>query len=129
MTKEVQKKYSNIHVVFSIWLESGQGERILSDKTWELLKAIATTGSLSSASRLMNISYRKAWGDLKKTEALLGFQLIEKHRGGASGGETHLSEEGMAFMEAYAGFLEEFDAAVQSSVIHFKRRLKGKPQK
>jgi molybdate transport system regulatory protein len=125
--KEITK-YSNIQVLYHIWLENTDHENVVDDDTWLLLKAIADKGSLVKASDALNISYRKAWGDLKKTEEKLGFSLIEKHRGGSKGGETLLSEEGRAFIEAYNQFHDDFEEAIQPAVIKFKRKIKGRPQ-
>lgn len=119
-------KYSNVHVFYHIWLETEDHQVILGDDTWDLLSAIAENGSLVKAAAALEISYRKAWGDLKLTEQLLGFSLIEKHRGGAKGGETLLSEEGKAFVEAYQKLHLEVEEAVQPAVIAFKRKIKGK---
>ena len=119
-------KYSNVKLRYLIWLENDIGERILDDKTWRLLQAIQRSGSLRKAAAEMEISYRKAWGDLKQTEQLLGFPLIETQRGGAQGGESRLSAEGLAFVEAYHQFHQEFDRDVQDAIVRFKRKLKGK---
>lgn len=123
--KEITK-YSNVHVLYHIWLETADNQPVLSDDTWALLKAIAEKGSLMKAADTLQISYRKAWGDLKHTEELLGFSLIEKHRGGAKGGETLLSDEGKSFIEAYNQFHIDVEEAIQPAVIRFKRKIKGK---
>ncbi|MCX6273048.1 MAG: LysR family transcriptional regulator [Bacteroidetes bacterium] len=128
MTEENEfPKYSNIRVCYRIWLESEDNMKILSDDTWALLRSIGELGTLTRASEAMNISYRKAWGDLKKAEQLLGFALIEKHRGGARGGETRLSGEGLSFVKAFEDFHTEFENDVQQAIRRFKRKLKGKP--
>ncbi|MHC1708619.1 MAG: winged helix-turn-helix domain-containing protein [Bacteroidales bacterium] len=122
-------KYSNVQVYYHIWLETENQQIALGDDTWALLLAVAEKGSLVKAAASLDISYRKAWGDLKRTEELLGFSLIEKHRGGAKGGETILSEEGKAFIDAYNQFHLEVEEAIQPAVIRFKRKIKGKSQK
>ena len=125
--KEITK-YSNVQVLYHIWLEAEDHQPVLGDDTWSLLKAIAENGSLVKAAAALSISYRKAWGDLKHTEELLGFALIEKHRGGAKGGETVLSEDGKVFIEAYNQFHLDVEAAIQPAVRSFKRRIKGKTE-
>ena len=119
-------RYSNVQVLYHIWLETQDHQAVISDDTWSLLKAIAELGSLVKAAAALNISYRKVWGDLKHTEELLGFTLIEKHRGGANGGESKLSDEGKAFIEAYNQFHIDLEEAIQPAVIKFKRKIKGK---
>lgn len=122
-----EPKYSNIRLRFHIWMESENGSDVLDDGCWQLLKNIEQYHSLTRASNELGISYRKAWGDLRKAEKLLGFTLVEKHRGGASGGITVLTEEGKRFVQSYNEFHDEFTASVQPSIIKLKRSLKQKP--
>ena len=79
---------------FKLWLSSKEAEGVFGDGKWRLLKAIETEGSLKSASESLQISYRKAWGDLKKAERYLNIALVEKQRGGEGGGGSDLTEQG-----------------------------------
>ena len=69
-----------IFLNYKLWLSSVTGEGILEEDRYSLLKAIHEKGSLMSAAKDMGISYRKAWGDLKKAEELLGYELIIRQR-------------------------------------------------
>lgn len=117
-------KYSNINLHYSIWMTTEQGENVISDERMQLLMAIQKLGSLRAASDALQISYRKAWGDLKATESLLGFPLIDKHRGGKDGGTTLLTEEGIRLVNAYTDFKNEFQVAVNKVIIKFKKTIK-----
>lgn len=117
-------KYSNIALHYSIWMTTESGENVISDDRMQLLIAIRQKGSLMAASEHMGISYRKAWGDLRATERLLGFSLIEKHRGGKDGGASLLTEEGIRLVEAYRLFRDEFQEAVSHVVRKFKKTIK-----
>lgn len=44
----------------------------------ELLLMIAEMGSLRQAAKHLGMSYRSAWGKLRRTEYLLGWKLVEK---------------------------------------------------
>ena len=66
-----------------LWLNSEDVDGVFGDGKCRLLKSIEATGSLRAASELLHISYRKAWGDLKKAQNALGVALIDQHRGGA----------------------------------------------
>ncbi|HPA15898.1 MAG TPA: LysR family transcriptional regulator, partial [Desulfobacterales bacterium] len=44
----------------------------------QLLENIARYGSLKKAAESLGMSYRAAWGKIKKTEAVLGCQLLAK---------------------------------------------------
>ncbi len=58
------------------------------------------------------MSYRKAWGDLKKAEACLQVHLIETRRGGQGGGHTVLTDQGKQLIKAY----KNFDRSVQQTM-------------
>ncbi len=118
-------KYSNIQVDYRIWIKAEDGTSILGDDKFQMLKTIKEEGSLKTASEKLRISYRKAWGDLKTCEELLGFPLLEKHRGGADGGRTNLTDEGIRFITLYEEMHNEFQIAVNDIIRKFKKSLKG----
>lgn len=118
-------KYSNIQVNYKIWINTEDGTSILGDDRFLLLKTIKELGSLKTASEKLRISYRKAWGDLRTCEELLGFSLIEKHRGGAEGGSTKLTEEGLRFIDLYEKMQNDFQLAVNDIIKSFKKSLKN----
>ena len=80
--------------------------------TNEELQTIDDKGSLREAATSLKISYRKAWGDIKKAEDCLRLKLVEKSRGGAGGGQTSLTPEGKRCIAAYVKFRQEADAQV-----------------
>ena len=81
----------NILLNYKIWLSSITGDGLLDGSTWELLRAIKLEDSISKAAKKIGISYRKAWGDLKSAEELLGYPIVTKKRGGLDGGCTTLT--------------------------------------
>ena len=91
-----------MHPRFKLWLSADDTEGIFGDGKWRLLKAIDAEGSLQAAAQSLGISYRKAWGDLQKAEKHLGLTLIEKKRGGRSGGSAHLTKAGKQLMTGYS---------------------------
>jgi molybdate transport system regulatory protein len=117
-------RYSNIRINYKLWMSSENGDSILDDDKWQLLIAIQKHGSLMAASDVMKISYRKVWGDLKKIEEILGFSILEKHRGGKDGGVTYLTEEGTRLIKEYIEFRAEFQEAVDLIIKKFKKKLK-----
>ncbi|MFH1320138.1 MAG: LysR family transcriptional regulator [Bacteroidota bacterium] len=96
----------------------------MGDGKWLLLKTIDKQGSLKAAAETLGISYRKAWGDINKTKNLLGFPLVEKHRGGKSGGNTFLTQDGKKLIKAYEQFHSDFSNSVQMAFKEFLKRLK-----
>lgn len=93
-----------------IWIATETGEGAFGGGKYRLLKAIEEQGSLAAAAEKLNISYRKAWGDLKKAELFLGRQLLCKTRGGCGGGQAILTADGKTLIAAY----EEFTAKVNT---------------
>jgi molybdate transport system regulatory protein len=59
-----------------LWLETDEG-MFFGHGRAQLLQKIEEYGSLKKAAESMGISYRAAWGKIKKSEALLGVPLIE----------------------------------------------------
>jgi molybdate transport system regulatory protein len=95
-----------------LWFNSANVQGAFGDGKWRLLRAIGSEGSLQAASRLLRISYRKAWGDLQKTQAALGITLVEKQRGGRKGGQTVLTAAGKSWVEAYTQFRQDIEKAI-----------------
>jgi molybdate transport system regulatory protein len=124
MEEKKYTKYSNIRINYKLWMSSENGDAIIDDDKWQLLIAIQKHGSLMAASDVMKISYRKVWGDLKKIEEILGFSILEKHRGGKDGGVTYLTEEGTRLIKEYIEFRAEFQEAVDLIIKKFKKKLK-----
>ena len=100
-------------VHFKLWLSSGRFRGVFGDGKWRLLEAIEKEGSLRAAAQKLGISYRKAWGDLKKSEAALGVSLVEKHRGGIKGGGSGLTKDGRELLAAYGRFRREMEKAAE----------------
>ena len=98
---------------FKLWIYSREDDGVFGDGKVRLLKAIDDQGSLREAATSLKISYRKAWGDIKKAEDCLRLKLVEKSRGGAGGGQTSLTPEGKRCIVAYTKFRQEADAHVR----------------
>jgi molybdate transport system regulatory protein len=89
---------------FKLWLSTAEEEGVFGDGKYRLLRAIESCGSLRSAADSLGISYRKAWGDLKKAERILGVRLIDRTRGGSAGGGMVLTDAGRRWVGAFAWF-------------------------
>ena len=69
-----------------------------------LLHLVEYTRSVQDACSLMQMSYSTAWHMLNHVEDELGFPLVMRNRGGASGTGTILTEKGKRLMDAYDQF-------------------------
>ncbi len=108
---------------FKLWLSVADVQGVFGDGKWRLLKAIETEGSLKAASQKLRISYRKAWGDLKKAQDALNITLVEKHRGGISGGRTALTSLGKKLVRAYTKFHADIEKAVDKAYEKHRKEL------
>lgn len=100
---------------FKLWLSTDCVEGVFGDGKWRLLKAIDKKKSLSAAVKSQRISYRKAWGDLKKAQESLNIAFVQKRRGGNWGGQTVLTDEGKRWIEAYTKFRADIEKAVEKA--------------
>ena len=116
-------KYYDIFLKYNVWLETRGEDVVVSAEGLDLLSQVEQVESIVTAARNMKISYRKAWGLLREVEDFLGFKLIEKHRGGASGGKTLLTSEGLALVKAYRDLNSEVDVALDDIARRFFRRI------
>ena len=103
------------NIGIKLWFETEDREGFFGGGKLKLLTEIETRGSLSAAAEMLDMSYRKAWGDLKKAEKGFGVKLVMKSRGGRNGGSTILTENGRDLLNAYKrceisirGFAETF---------------------
>lgn len=112
-------KYYDIFLHYYVWLENVEGKDIVGDGKFELLLAIEETESLTAAAEKLNISYRKAWGNLREIETHLGFPIVTKLRGGSLGGMTTLNEDGKKLISAYKVFLAEIEDKMRDSAKRF----------
>lgn len=119
----MKHKLPELKAHYKLWLSLKNGDGILGDGKWRLLKAIEEYGSISKAAINLEISYRKAWGDLKKVEELLGISVIEKHRGGSAGGSSVITAQGVRLIKAYTRFHNEFESFFQKSFTKFQSEI------
>jgi molybdate transport system regulatory protein len=95
---------------YRLWLE--EDGHVFGDGMANLLKNIAELGSISQAAASLNISYRKAWGMIKKSETHLGIKLLNTQSGGENGGGAFLTLEGWDLVKKYLNFKKEVDQAI-----------------
>lgn len=90
-----------------LWLETSDGVGFGIGRL-QLLQATQRTGSLKAAAKEMGMSYRAAWGKIKRTEEVLGIPLLEK-----LGGEKscyQVTDAGRAFLQTYTAWFNAVEA-------------------
>ncbi|VWX55708.1 putative molybdopterin biosynthesis protein [Burkholderiales bacterium 8X] len=79
------------HIELSYAIEPRRaGSRLIRNALMELLHAVREHGSISAAARVLGLSYRHVWGELKRWEEALGHPLVS----GEQGRSAQLSEFG-----------------------------------
>lgn len=82
-----------------VWFEKDKGV-YFGHGRYELLQLIDELGSLKLAAEKMGISYRGAWGKIKKTEEVIGRSLIYKDN----------NKEGYKLTDFGKDFVKEFQS-------------------
>jgi len=81
----------------------------LDGRFFDLLAALALTGSLQKAARTAGYSYKGAWLVLDAAGALTHAPLVDTATGGHGGGGTRLTQEGQALLAAWRGLQLRLD--------------------
>lgn len=122
--KPPRSSRNDVFLRYKLWLSAVSGEGIIDEGQYKMLRTIDDEGSLKAAAEKLGISYRKAWGDIKKAEELLGYELTEKHRGGKDGGKSNLTDKAKKLLEAYDGLHRKMDNAIEEAYDDFKEQIK-----
>jgi molybdate transport system regulatory protein len=94
---------------------SNDDKLLVNQERVQLMRLIASTGSLLQASDKMGISYNKAWKMLEAVNAASASPVIEKVRGGKGGGGAVLTDYGKLILKEYE--------AIEKVVTQFKIKL------
>ena len=87
------------------WIEN-KGEVVLGSGKAALLGAVHEDGSIQRAAEEFGMSYRHAWGIIKKMEQRAGFTLVKVQVGGGKGKGAKLTPRGKDFLEKFTLFEE-----------------------
>ncbi len=99
------------HLECKYLLKKGE-DFIISDGRARLLELVEDTGSISESARELDMSYRHAWGIIKKIEETVGEKLVETHRGGKNKGGAALTEDGKDLLECYHELKDKHEGKV-----------------
>lgn len=86
-----------MEVKAKFWIEN-KGEVVLGAGKAALLLAVDRLGSIQGAAEEFGMSYRHAWGAIKKIEKRAGFKILDIRLGGRDGG-TQLTPRGKVFVQ------------------------------
>jgi molybdate transport system regulatory protein len=89
----------------------------------ELIERIASTGSISAASRAMGMSYRRAWQLVEALNKDYRERVVSTAAGGARGGGARVTPFGLRVLAEYRAMEEKASAAIASELRRFKRYI------
>ena len=105
LLKQLDEHNSSIlHAALHMRLE--QEEPFFSARLKLLLYLIGDTQNMRTACACSGIAHSKAWDMINRLEQNLGYSVVERQRGGKSGGSTRLTKQGEEFLIAYHDFEE-----------------------
>jgi molybdate transport system regulatory protein len=93
-------KEAKIEVRSKVWLEV-LNRPFLGPGRQALLRAVDAQGSIAKAAKLLKMTYRRAWGQIKGMEEQLGLSLVVKQTGGQGGGGAALTPEARDLLAKY----------------------------
>lgn len=88
-----------------------------------LLEAIAATGSITSAARSLDMSYRRAWLLLDELDRALEKPAVDSAKGGPRGGGTQVTEAGRKLIAVYRGIEAKAASTCRADVSRLLRML------
>lgn len=107
-------EHSKPRPAFKVWMETEDGY-VFGPGVYSLLKKVMEVGTLKEASMELGMSYRYAWGLIRKAEEKLGESLLVAHKGGKSGGGgAELTERGKNFLQDFQNLREQMALASEA---------------
>jgi len=98
-------------LAYKLWLETKEGY-VFGRGPLSLLQKIEEVGTLSGAAEALDMSYRHAWGVIKKIEKRIREPLLETHKGGKlGGGGAQLTETGRELIKEFLRLRSAFEQA------------------
>ncbi|MFV8642093.1 winged helix-turn-helix domain-containing protein [Ralstonia pseudosolanacearum] len=94
----------------------------------ELLQAIASSGSISGASRQMGMGYKTAWMMVESMNECFVAPLVETSKGGNGRGGASLTQLGLQVLERYRAMEEKAARAIEREAKDFERLLRSPAQ-
>ena len=92
-----------------MWLENEEGRYAFGEGPFTLLQKVQELGTLSDAAKALGMSYRHAWGLIKRIEGLIGEPLLKTRKGGkAGGGGAQLTETGKRLLKEFSRVKKTF---------------------
>jgi molybdate transport system regulatory protein len=117
-----------VEIKAKFWIEN-RGEVVLGGGKTALLLAVERLGSIQRAADEFGMSYRHAWGAIKRIEQRAGFRIVDTKLGGKEAG-ARLTAKGKTLVKATDSLLKDLQTIVKKRFqkefqAHFSKRKGG----
>lgn len=112
-----------MQIKIKIRLANDQGETFMGIGLSRLLRMIEESGSISQASKEMNLSYAKALKIINRLEENLGEKLLLRTHGGSDRGGAELTPFGLQFIEDFDRLQFSIKQTAEKEFNLFHRKL------
>lgn len=103
------------------------GDDVPADRLFALLEAIVRLGSLNRAAAELGMSYRHAWGLVRRAEGRLNVRLLDRRVGGPEGGGADLTPAAQDLLARYRQFRAEVEG--HAGVLAGQAPAPGRPDR
>ena len=107
-----QREQTRVSPVLTATLTISLGEAGIDERSIRLLECIEREQSLQRGAARAEVSYSNAWLTLNRMEEALGCRLVERKLGGATGGGSSLTQDGLDWVARYRRLEQALDAAL-----------------
>jgi molybdate transport system regulatory protein len=114
-----------VEIKAKFWIEN-RGEVVLGGGKSALLLAVERLGSIQRAADEFGMSYRHAWGAIKRIEQRAGYRIVDTKLGGKEAG-ARLTAKGKTLVKATDSLLKDLQTIVKKRFqkefqSHFSKR-------
>ncbi|MCD6310686.1 MAG: hypothetical protein J7M18_08210 [Candidatus Eremiobacteraeota bacterium] len=100
-----------------------RNETLLCAGRVRFLRLVNRFGSIKEAAEDYNISYRKAWNMVEKTNFAAGIPVIRTIKGGKKGGASYLTPAGEKILDLFMEFEVRHRKLMKDFTIEFEKRF------
>ena len=104
-----EKKRPRLYVKTKTWIENAEGELLFGKGKTEILELIEQEGSISKASEVIGMNYKKAWTHIKILQKNINNVMVETKQGGGEDAGTKLTPVAREYMEKYRKLQEDIE--------------------
>ncbi|MHA1902824.1 MAG: winged helix-turn-helix domain-containing protein [Candidatus Thorarchaeota archaeon] len=110
-----KKRHPILRPNYKLWLEH-EGDYAFGPGAYRILKSINEAGTITQGAKNLGMSYRYAWGVIRKIEKKLGVKLLDSYKGGnVGGGGARVTDYGLRLMETYSTVNNLMENALRST--------------